>query len=445
MKDSRIGSLRAIVTVAVLVTVFAVAAGCRCSASEPATPVPVPSVSPTTSATPTALPTATPVFPSPEPYAPTPTLTPADTEPIAATPTTPAATPIPGGPVAPVATAVATAVVAPSPAPTAAPSLKPVETPTSGPAAPTASAVDRRRVAEKYAVIVHTDNRDDLGWFLGELGTEWYLANDYRLDNIPPGHRKLMFVGRLPVPGDIPIREAAAHQPGAAWMILNEPNRQGGYTPRDWVEELHDAYAAIRATDPTAKILSPSILNWEFTCTQCRGYQKGVDWLAEFRTAWLERYGTEPPVDAWAINVYPLDWLQMPMVDLDLVTSQIEGIRSYLDSIPELAGTPIWITEIGLHWGWDNIDWFAAPCLRPAGEYQTEKVTAFLRDLFDWLDLNGDRLGVEKVFLYISYRNITTCNADYYAGITLFDDPYPGASLTPAGEVFVERTAGHPR
>jgi len=290
---------------------------------------------------------------------------------------------------------------------------------------------------------VHTDDRDDLAWFLGELGVEWYLHNDYRVDNIPPGYQKLLYVGQLPGPSQAEIEEAAATVPGATWMILNEPNRQGGYEPADIVEELHRLYSGIRSADPEAMVLSPSILNWEFTCTLCDGYQTGSDWLAEFRAAYLDRYGIEPPVDAWALNVYPLDWLHLPTVDLDLTIAQIEGLRSYLDSVPALAGQPIWITESGLHWGWKTIDWAATPCPKPAGEYQTEQVLGYLRGLFDWLDSNGGRLAIEKMFLYIAYRDITACNEDYYAGITLFDGPLPGALLTPAGMAFRERTPGH--
>ncbi len=355
----------------------------------------------------------------------------------------PAASPPPATAAAPVGTLSPFAALAPSPSPVTEPRRTPTPTATV-PTRPVPTPKARPEGAsDRYAVTVHTDDQDDLGWFLGELGIEWYLHNDYRVDNIPAGHRKLLFVGTLPGPSEAEIKEVAANLPGATWLILNEPNRQGGYTPSDIVTELHRLYTGIRVADPKAMILSPSILNWEFTCTLCRGYQTGSDWLAEFRTAYLDRYGTEPPVDAWALNVYPLDWLHVPTVDLDLATAQVEGLRSYLDGVPELAGQPIWVTEMGLHWGWETIDWAAAPCLKPAGEYQTERVVAYLRDLFDWLDHNGERLVLEKMFLYVSYRDITTCNDDYYAGITLFDGPVPGAALTPAGVAFRERTPGH--
>jgi len=345
---------------------------------------------------------------------------------------------------APAATLPPFAGLAPSPGPTTGsrpPRVPPATPPATRP--PTAPWIRPEGAADRYAVTVHTDDRDDLGWFLGELGVEWYLHNDYRVDNIPPGHRKLLYVGSLPGPDASAIQRIAGSVPGATWLILNEPNRRGGHAPSDIVEELHRLYTAIRSADPGATILSPSILNWEFTCTLCRGYQPGRDWLAEFRAAYLDRYGTEPPVDAWAVNVYPLDWMHVPTVDLDLAIAQIEGLRRYLDGVPELAGQPIWIPEIGLHWGWDAIDWTAAPCVRGAGEYQTARVVAYLRELFDWLDRNGERLTIEKMFVYISHRDITTCNEDYYAGITLFDGPLPGASLTPAGEALRERTPGH--
>jgi hypothetical protein len=45
------------------------------------------------------------------------------------------------------------------------------------------------------------------------------------------------------------------------------------------------------------------------------------------------------------------------------------------------------------------------------------------------------------VFVYVTYRDITKCSADAYAGMTLFDGPQVGASLTEAGKLLRDRVA----
>ena len=120
------------------------------------------------------------------------------------------------------------------------------------------------------------------------------------------------------------------------------------------------------------------------------------------------------------------------------------GIRGYLDSIGQ-GDTPIWITELGLHWGWDQMAWGVDGCdglPSPAGTYQTQQVIDYLREIFDWLEANGAILNVEKWFLFRSYYDITKCNQAAYAGLTLFDGPGPGAALTPVGRFFRDRVLG---
>ena len=44
---------------------------------------------------------------------------------------------------------------------------------------------------------------------------------------------------------------------------------------------------------------------------------RGRDWIEGFRSALITFLGKEPPVDMWAINVYPLVWDEnlLPTVD----------------------------------------------------------------------------------------------------------------------------------
>ena len=314
---------------------------------------------------------------------------------------------------------------------------------------------------EHYAVVMHTADPVRQQWFLDILDTKWFLDWINDVDEIPEGHEELITILSLPGPSSQRIQEIAELSPGSVWYVVGEPNRRAGYEASDIVTQLHDLYEEIRAADPTAKITSPSILNWEFTCIGCSGYQKGSEWLDQFRIAYVAQYGDEfsaehiaqygmgPPIDIWAIDVYPLDWWNLPTVNHQLIIEQIDGLRLYLDAVGQ-QDKPIWITELGLHWGWDDMlfpgdegyDGSCDPYPQPAGTYQTEQVIGYLDGVFDWLDANATSKNIEKWFLLSTYENIITCNSGTYAGLTLFDGPNIGANLTTVGEFFRDRVLG---
>jgi hypothetical protein len=303
----------------------------------------------------------------------------------------------------------------------------------------------------RYAVIVHTPDVTEQQWFLDTLGTEWFLDYSSSLSAVPAGHEKLIYIDGLPFPSPERVQEIVQQAPGSVWYIVGEPNRRAGYWPTQIVTQLHDLYTAIKEADPTARITSPSVLNWDFICNGCRAlFQSGHSWVEAFRSTYLDLYGEEPPVDIWAIDIYPLDWDNRPTVDHQLAIDQLNGLRQYLDSNGQ-QDKPIWITELGLHWGWDDWKWFVegcefggAPVPSPWGTYQTDQVIEYLRQIFDWLEANADSKSIEQWFLLSTYFDITTCNSSSYAGLTLFDGPEPGASLTPVGAFFRDRIWGTP-
>lgn len=279
---------------------------------------------------------------------------------------------------------------------------------------------------------------------MSALGMRSFLDYSLQTASIPAGYRKVIHVDSLPGPDAATISQTALRYPGATWYVLGEPNRLAGYEARSVVGQLHDLYQAIRAADPTARITSPAVLNWDFTCNGCGGYQQGHVWVDEFRAEWAARYsGTEPDVDIWAIDAYPLDWINLPTVNAQIPISQIAGLRAYLDAIPSQRGKPILVTEISLHWGYNPPLGFGFPDCgllpSPVGPYQTEQVKGYLRTVFDWLDANAEPMKIEGWFLYISYRDIAHCSGDAFAGLTLFDGPEPGAQLTEVGRFVRDR------
>lgn len=281
------------------------------------------------------------------------------------------------------------------------------------------------------------------------MGTKGFLDWTSNVDAVPTGHEKLLYVGDLPGPTPEEIRQIVEKAPGSVWYIVGEPNRRAGYWPTEIVTQLHDLYEEIKTADPTARITSPSILNWEFTCNGCAGFPTGHSWVDAFRSAYKAQYGVEPPVDIWAIDLYPMDWYNLPTVDHQLMIKQLTDLWQYLQRIPAQRDKPIWITELGLHWGYPRWAWGVEGCTidgvqlpSPAGVYQTDQVIGYLDRVFDWLDANADAKNIERWFLFNTYKNITKCFPDAYAGLTLFDGPQPGAALTPVGQFFRDRVMG---
>ena len=411
------------------------------SASADLSPTPTNEAPPTALARPTPTPSSTSVATLPTTQSATVTLQPSPTpatnpSPTAGTSPVPSAIPTP----TPSSTPTHTPLPPPTPIPTSTSTDPPSSTPTS-----TSIPVD----ADLYGVILHTLDPAEQQWFMDIVGTNWFLDWTSTVEDLPNGHEKPISIMSLPGPSTQRIQELAALAPGSIWYIVGEPNRRAGYGAGDIVTQLHDLYSDIKTADPTAKITSPSILNWEFTCKGCAGYPYGSLWLDEFRTAYLTQYGEEPPIDIWAIDVYHLDWTNLPTVDHQLVIDQISGLRQYLDAAGH-QGDPIWITELGLHWGWDGMlfsideeyDSSCDPYPQPTGTYQTDQVIGYLDEVFDWLDANAASQNIEKWFLLSTYYDINTCNSGSYAGLTLFDGPVVGASLTEVGQFFRDRVLG---
>ena len=241
----------------------------------------------------------------------------------------------------------------------------------------------------RYGAVFHTTNASTQRWLLGQLGIEWFTDGTEDIRFIPAGHNKLILISSLPGPDADKLRQMARNAPGAVWAIVNEPNRRGDdYAADAIVEELDELYSAIRTADPTARITSPPVLNWRFTCEGCPGYMRGITWIEEFRDAFLTNLGKEPPVDIWAINVYPLDWVNLPTVNPQIPIDQVSGLAEYLQATYPGEAKPIWIPELSLHWGWDDILFRQTGCLgrspSPAGTYQTAQVIDYLDSVYDW-------------------------------------------------------------
>lgn len=398
--------------------------------SAPLDPTPgVPNVDPTSTPvlqTATPVPTPTPTPPVPQTQTPTPTVLPG-----------PTATP------APTSTSTATPTITPTPTPTRIPTSTPIPDPPTPTPIPTPD--------PRFGVI---SGGPLTSYRLGQLGVEWYI--DYSPDpsTAPNGTKKLPFISVKPgkdrlTPTEIATFTSAA--PGSPWYIGGEPNvpQQDGITPEAYAVEF-DYYATeIRASDPTAKIMGPSILNWDFTCTGCTGFQSGESWMRQFVDTYIFTHAGEvPPVDIWAIDAYPLTWDVLPMTNWQIVTDQLAGFRQYLrDEVPGHADTPIWLTEVASHWGFNGFRIVDGKLTIPEGQtyensFLWDEEISYMDGIIGWLKVNAAAQNIERWFFYEDWADISKTAAGGYAGIQFFESGDDGAALNQLGQVYRDHALG---
>jgi hypothetical protein len=328
----------------------------------------------------------------------------------------------------------------------------------------------------RYGVTLHTQASGDVQTILSTLGVTWYHDFGRSLEGIPPGKKKVIAIPGLPGPSAAEIQAIVSHPSGAGvgavWYILGEPNKEPAYAdPVPIVGQLRDLYTAIKAADPTALITSPAVLNWSFTCNGCGayaapalpaacqstgtpastsgGYLAGCVWMHQFLTAYQAAYGQSPPIDIWAIDVYPLDFTSVPTASSGHAATalvQLVNMRSYMNA-NGYAAKPIWIMELSLHWGWDQVagqllaQHFINGLWTPCGTYRTDMIIDYFRSVYNFLESNPG-LNVQRWFSFQTYQDVSTPNASATNGVSIFTTQSPSSSLTPFGQYFVNRAHG---
>lgn len=225
------------------------------------------------------------------------------------------------------------------------------------------------------------------------------------------------------------------------WLIGNEPNVPGqdDTKPEDFARTLHSFSLLVKTIDPEATLIGPNVLNWDYTCNGCAGYTSGQTWLQQMQTAYRNLYHAALPFDAYSLHTYSLDWAQLPLINQKRDAAQIEDLRSFLDADPETQGKPIWITEFGVIWGYDGIDWKQDSNgnwkASPKGQLRTDLITNYLNDSLNWLDANAARLNIGRWFVYTSY-GLPEPYADTFSGISLLDGTSPQANSTNYGVIY---------
>ena len=182
--------------------------------------------------------------------------------------------------------------------------------------------------------------------------------------------------------------------------------------------------------------------------------------MTEFVFRYEELYGTLPPWDIWAIDLYPIDWWNLPNTGFtpDVISAyspnlpppnesipvkQLVEYRAFIDSLTGKAGQPIMITELGIHWGWTEIESGVGDCVTgsPAGEYRPIVIRDYFDSVFSWLDANAISNNIERWFTYVTHSDIAKCRLDGYAGMSLLESAGSGSALTDIGRWYVARSS----
>jgi len=311
-------------------------------------------------------------------------------------------------------------------------------------------------------VIFDSSDRSTLESALQKVDADWYIDFTPKVSNVPSGKSKLIFIdvkqgGTLLTNSE--LQAIASVKPGAIWYVGGESNLR---TPVDTIiEDLRYYYTEIKIVDPTARITSPSMLNWEFTCIGCGGgFESGKSWMTTFVARYQDLYGTLPPWDIWAIDLYPLDWWNtpntgftsetiakyapaLPPIEESIPALQVEGYRSFIDSLAGKSGQPIIITEIGVHWGWTELKFGVPGCgtAAPGGEYKPLVVRDYFENVFTWFEDHATAYNLERWFTFVTYADIDNCRDDGYAGMSLLTSPGPESQLSNLGRWYVERSS----
>ncbi|MFH1085329.1 MAG: DNRLRE domain-containing protein [Chloroflexota bacterium] len=230
-----------------------------------------------------------------------------------------------------------------------------------------------------------------------ELGLGWY--SDWSVREAPPRPQGIEYAQLVQTrawpPDWARLERAARANPGALWIIGNEPETrgQGQHTPQEYARRYHEAHTAIKRADPNAQVAIGGVV----MPTPLR-----LRWLDLCLAAYQDLYGRPMPVDVWNIHVQILqekrdDWgcgIPYGLTEDEGRLYQIvdnANAAAFQQLVTEFCAwlvqrgqrdKPLIISEYGVLMPSDYL---------PGGD---QAVLDFMRDTFDWLLTARDpRLG----------------------------------------------------
>jgi len=128
---------------------------------------------------------------------------------------------------------------------------------------------------------------------------------------------------------------------GLTWLAFNEPElaHQAGCTPLQAARAFHKLDQILRSgsnpADPTAKLYCCGTVHSSIS----------VNWLPDFRDAYYNEYGEEPPIDGVHIHLY---WGERNRLDWCRMRNHLDNFRSWQSNQPWMAGKPVIVSEWGV-------------------------------------------------------------------------------------------------
>lgn len=229
--------------------------------------------------------------------------------------------------------------------------------------------------------------------------------------------------------------------PGSYWLIGNEPNVPGQdeASPAQYASQYQALKNTIRQVDPSAKMVGPNVLNWNYTCDGCVGYAQADGWVSQMMQAYRQQTGQEIDFDVWGIHTYGLNWNHLPLANYQQDISQVIALRNALNGLPGQAGKPIWISEFGVIWGYSGLTFYEdGPGnfkIAPAGNFEQQALLNYVGGYADWLLANAENYKVERWFLYTSF-GLPEPYTNTFTGISLLNGQTANSQLTVFGELY---------
>ncbi len=150
-------------------------------------------------------------------------------------------------------------------------------------------------------------NMDDFPLSIAALHAGWYTDFMWQVSpTIPDG---MEYVQVLPVRDPFTnwtgLAAAVAANPGAIWIVGNEPDRQEPLHPQVYVQRYHEFYTFIKGLDSTARLANAPLV---------QGTPLRMRYLDDVFNEYAALYGETMPVDVWTTHEqilredYPITW-----------------------------------------------------------------------------------------------------------------------------------------
>jgi hypothetical protein len=196
---------------------------------------------------------------------------------------------------------------------------------------------------------------------LDQLGSVWYYIYSFEGPVYSGHHRVLM---ALPHYDEARLAAAMRQNPGAWWLVGNEPNDpyQDNLSPEAYAAFYHRFERLARRVDPTARLMPAGIANADW------------QWAEAFRAAYRRAYGRHPRVDAWNVHNYILE-PDLDQLDQDAFRARLIAFREWMARAGE-GHKPLVLSEFGVLMGLERHDTRYAP---------PEAISAYIHETVAWL------------------------------------------------------------